>query len=227
MELNSYMANLGKYIVIEGSDGTGKTTQMNMLRDYLQAQGKTVHITSEPADPNDEDEPLPIARELRKLIKNGEIDRTPESNLLLFTAARVEKWRYEIQPKLDEGTYVVSSRNYWSTLAYQGHGEGLDPGLIMQQTSLYLDERYIHPDAAVILHLEDENTRLARVQTRGLREVKDTFETKDATFQASVAEGYITTAQDYNVPLVSADGTQEDVFERILDKLQIHISMKQ
>ena len=78
------MARRGNYIVIEGSDGTGKTTQMNMLQDYLMKQGKIVHITSEPADPHDEDEPLPIARELRRVIKNGDIHRAPETNLLLL-----------------------------------------------------------------------------------------------------------------------------------------------
>lgn len=213
------MARRGNYIVIEGSDGTGKTTQMNMLQDYLMKQGKIVHITSEPADPRDEDEPLPIARELRRVIKNGDIHRAPETNLLLFTAARIEKWRHEIQPKLDQGSYVISSRNYWSTLAYQGYGEGLDPELIVRQTSMYLDERYMRPDAAVILHLDDEQTRLARVNARGLHETKDTFETKDSVFQRSVAEGYIKTAKQYDIPLVAADSTPKEVFAVIWREL--------
>lgn len=210
------------YIVIEGSDGTGKTTQMNMLCDYLEQKGETVHITSEPADPSDDAEPLPIARELRKLIKNGDIERTPETNLLLFTAARAEKWRHEIEPALARGDYVLSSRNYWSTLAYQGYGEGLSIDLIMQQTELYLgDTSYMKPDAAVILSMTDEIERQKRVQKRGLHEAKDTFETKDQTFQTKVASGYLQVAHDSDVPVVDAAGTPEEVHERIIRQLGV------
>lgn len=210
----------GKYIVIEGSDGTGKTTQMNMLRDYLEQKGRVVHITSEPADPSDDAEPLPIARNLRKLIKNGDIERTPETNLLLFTAARIEKWRHEIEPALQQGRYVLSSRNYWSTLAYQGYGEGLDPDLIIQQTDIYLgNTAYMRPDAAVILRMSDEVTRKQRIATRGSHEPRDTFETKDDVFQKNVADGYVITAQDYSVPLVIADGSPEEVHAEIIDQL--------
>ncbi|MFZ1361220.1 MAG: dTMP kinase [Candidatus Saccharimonadales bacterium] len=198
----------GKYIVIEGSDGTGKTTQMSMLRDYLADKGLKVHITSEPADPSNNAEPLPVARELRKLIKNGDIERTPETNLLLFTAARVEKWRNEIEPALARGDYVLSSRNYWSTLAYQGYGEDLSIALIMQQTELYLGGTgYIQPDAAAILSMTDEAERQARLQNRGLRETKDTFETKDQVFQTKVAEGYLQVAHDLDIPIIDAAGT--------------------
>lgn len=207
----------GTYIVIEGSDGTGKTTQLYLLRDYFLSIGRTVHITSEPADPHDEHEPLPIARELRKLIKNGDISRDAQTNLLLFTAARVEKWRSEIAPALERGEIVLSSRNYWSTLAYQGYGEGLSTALILQQTKLYFgnESRYLHPDAAVILAMSDETERQQRVQKRGLHKTKDTFETKDQTFQTNIARGYTSIAKDFNLPLVDAGGSPSDVHARI------------
>ncbi len=212
----------GRYIVIEGSDGTGKTTQMNMLRDYLEQKGETVHITSEPADPSDDAEPLVITRELRKLIKNGDIDRTPETNLLLFTAARIEKWRHEIEPALAYGDYVLSSRNYWSTLAYQGYGEGLSIDLIMRQTDMYLGgTNYMKPDHAVVLSIADESERQKRVQTRGLHETKDTFETKDQTFQDKVADGYLQIAHDLNIPVVDASGTPDEVHTRIRGALKL------
>lgn len=217
-------ATLGKYIVIEGSDGTGKTTQMNMLREYLQSHNVPVHVTSEPADPSDDEEPLPIARELRKLIKNGDIHREPETNLLLFTAARVEKWRHEIKPALESGCYVLSSRNYWSTLAYQGHGEGLTTELILQQTALYLgDTGYLSPDAAVILTMSNEHERQTRVAQRGLHESRDTFETKDQQFQSQVAGGYLDVAATQSIPLVEASGTVQEVADRIMTSLRLQI----
>lgn len=212
----------GRYIVIEGSDGTGKTTQMNMLRDYLEQKGETVHITSEPADPSDDAEPLPIARELRKIIKNGDIERTSETNLLLFTAARVEKWHSEIAPALKIGSFVLSSRNYWSTLAYQGYGEGLSIDSIMRQTEAYLGSTgYMQPSAAVILAMTDDQERQRRVQQRDLHEAKDTFETKDQSFQDKVASGYLQIAQDLAIPIVDATDTPEKVHARILSKLAL------
>ena len=211
------MAADGQYIVIEGSDGTGKTTQMNMLRDYLVSLGKSVHITSEPADPHDDTEPLAIARELRKLIKNGEIARSPQTNILLFTAARYEKWTQEIQPALKQGSYVLSSRNYWSTLAYQGYGEGMDIDFIVRQTQLYLgDTGYMTPDIGIILTMQDEVARQRRVNARGLLEQKDTFESKNQAFQTGVANGYAKIAESYHLTQIAADASPEQVHEEIV-----------
>lgn len=221
----------GNYIVIEGGDGTGKTTQCLLLKELLETRGESVLMVSEPADPVDADEPLKIARELRKLIKNGNIERTPETNLLLFTAARVEKWRREIEPALAAGSHVISSRNYWSTLAYQGYGEGLSLELILSQTEMYLGTTgYLHPDISIILAMQDEQARQARVQNRGLHEVKDTFETKDQTFQDKVAQGYLSIARQRDIQVISADGTPEEVSARLIaglagnDRIKLNVA---
>ena len=81
------MAARGKYIVVEGSDGTGKSTQVELLRAFLTKQGIESIEFHEP-----EDTTLPITSELRSLIKNGTVTRRAETNLLLFTAARHEIW---------------------------------------------------------------------------------------------------------------------------------------
>jgi dTMP kinase len=215
------MSGRGVYIVIEGSDGTGKTTQRDLIKDYFVAHGVSVAVTSEPADPNDADEPLEIAKELRKLVKNGDIERRAETNLHLFAAARVEKWHGEIDPALAKGNYVLSSRNYWSTEAYQGYGEGLDLGYIRTLTELDLGTTgYARPDAAVILAIESEDERAARVSGRGLHNEKDTFETRDENFQRRVANGYVSVAEHYKIPIIDAVGTKQEVFQRILAELQ-------
>ena len=216
------MANntYGKYIVIEGSDGTGKSTQLALLRNYLAEQGKEVITVSEPAHEHDDQEPLEIAKLLRKLVKDGTVERRAETNLHLFAAARVEKWHREIEPALAAGTYVLSSRNYWSTLTYQGYGEGLSIDYITAMTRLDLGETgYMYPDAAVILALHDDAERAARVQKRGLHEVNDTFETKPQDFQQRVAEGYTTIARDFNVPIVDASGSIPDINRRIVAEI--------
>jgi len=210
----------GKYIVIEGSDGTGKTTQLSEVEKWLAAEGHEVVVVSEPADPVDEAEPLEIAKHLRRLVKDGTVERLPETNLHLFAAARIEKWFGEIEPALKQGKYVLSSRNYWSTLAYQGYGEGLSIDYITTMTRLDLgDTGYMQPDAAVILSLTDEGERAARVAKRGLHEKHDTFETKPNDFQYRVAEGYLTIAHDYSIPVVDAGGTVGEVAERVTKEL--------
>lgn len=212
----------GKYIVIEGSDGTGKSTQLTLLREYLESQGHSVITVSEPAHEIDSEESLEIAKLLRKLVKDGTVERRPETNLHLFAAARVEKWYGEIEPALAAGTYVLSSRNYWSTLAYQGYGEGLSLDYLTAMTSLDLGKTgYMSPDASIILALHDDAERTARVQKRGLHEQHDTFETKPQDFQQRVANGYTAIAKTHNIPIVDASGTVDDVHQRIIVTLRL------
>ena len=88
------MANskkLGKYIVIEGSDGTGKTTQVELLANFLRQNGEAVQIVEEPGSDNPNNT-TPVANELRSAITNGSLERSPEINVLLFSAARRELW---------------------------------------------------------------------------------------------------------------------------------------
>ena len=210
----------GKYIVIEGSDGTGKSTQLTLLHDHLAGQGHKVVTVSEPAHEKDDQEPLEIAKLLRRLVKDGTVERRAETNLHLFAAARVEKWHGEIEPALTAGAYVLSSRNYWSTLAYQGYGEGLSTDYITSMTRLDLGKTgYMRPDAAIILTLYDEIERSARVQKRGLHEIHDTFETKPKDFQQRVAEGYKTLAQNFDIPIIDASGSIEDVNKRVVAEI--------
>ena len=85
--------------------------------------GYEVCIVEEPGS-DDPEKSTPAANELRRLIKNGDLERAPEINLGLFSAARGEIWREKIKPALDRGAIVLSARNYYSSLAYQGRGEG-------------------------------------------------------------------------------------------------------
>ena len=214
------MSELGKYIVIEGSDGTGKTTQRDLLRDHLQDLGHNVIVTSEPADPEDANEPLEIALHLRKLAKNANIKKRPETNLHLFAAARVEKWHNEIQPARSIGSIALSSRNYWSTEAYQGYGEGLDLSYIRAMTNLDLGETaYMQPDAAVILAIPDERERVARVVNRGPNELPDAFETRGDDFQRRIADGYLAVADHYGIPVLDASGTKAEVSSRLIAEI--------
>ena len=184
----------GTYIVIEGNDGTGKSTQAGLLADYCRQQGREVIIVEEPGS-DDPDKTTPIASYLRSLIKNGTLARDPEINLALFSAARRELWQQKIAPALNRGAVVISARNYISTLAYQGYGEGVNTDHIMAITKLFTDERYMKPDFIIILTLDNESERKKRIAKRSQSiDTSDTFESRGSNFQKRVDTAYRTIA---------------------------------
>lgn len=196
----------GKYIVIEGNDGTGKSTQVGIIRKKLAEQGISSVEFHEPAG-------VPVADEIRTIIKNGELARDGETNLLLFTAARHEIWKHA-QQQLKLGTWVVAARNYYSTLAYQGYGEGLNLALIEGTTRTFTNDAYMDPDVAVVLTLDGEQ-RESRIALRGEIEKRDTFESREVSFQNRVNEGYEAIAKQRQLPIIDASRTISAVNEDI------------
>ena len=214
------MASLGKYIVIEGNDGTGKSTQVAKLADYFRERGRTVCVVEEPGS-DDPEKSTPIADELRKVIKNGDLARSAAVNVALFSAARRELWREKIRPALERGEIVLSARNYISTLVYQGRGEGYDESEILRLTKLFTDERYLRPDIMIILSLSHDK-REERIAMRGELKNPDTFESRGQDFQEKVDDGYLEIAKDYDIPVVLADGNVEEVHDMLIDEIEIN-----
>lgn len=206
------MATEGKYIVIEGHDGTGKTTQADLLQQYLESQGKRVIHLKEPGG-------SPVAEAIRSVILNGNLERTPMTNILLFTANRHELWNAKILPELQKGTWVVTTRNYWSTLAYQGYGEGMSASVITAITSTFTDKRYMTPDFSVMLALKDANAK-HRIAQRGELENPDPFESKNDDFQQRVARGYEAIAAEYNIDTVDASAPIDEVHADIRQRIE-------
>lgn len=197
----------GKYIVIEGNDGTGKSTQVELLRKKLTEAGIESIEFHEPQG-------SPIADEIRTIIKNGSLPRDGETNVLLFTAARHEIWK-EARVLLDQGVWVIAARNYFSTLAYQGYGEGIDLDLIRNTTAQFTDELYMNPDLGIVLTLTDKQERAKRISQRGELSRPDTFESRDEQFQNALEQGYLDIAKEYNLSLVSASQTKEAISDEI------------
>lgn len=198
------------YIVIEGQDGTGKSTQAKLLQDHFMSKGKRVVILEEP------DGDLPQAHDLHDMILSRGYDLEPLTNVLLFTAARVELWKKIAEPALRAGDIVISTRNYWSTLAYQGYGEGISRSKIIRLTKDLLPDKYFTPDYGFILTVPDK-VRLARQRNRG--KATETFEAKPDSFQQKVNSAYPKIASDFNLRLIDASGTIDEVFDKILAKL--------
>lgn len=188
---------LGKYIVIEGGDGTGKTTQADLLHKHLEAQGLQVIHLKEPGG-------SPVAEAIRSVIVDGTLPRTPMTNILLFTANRHELWHDKIKPALEAGIWVISTRNYWSTLAYQGYGEGMSESIITAITATFTDTQYMNPDYGIILTIDDATEAKKRIAQRGALEKPDTFESRGIDFQQRVSDGYLSIAESYHLLLISA-----------------------
>lgn len=192
-------SKLGKRFVIEGPDATGKSEQAIRLDQRLRKLGMQTLLVlnddSKMLEPIQEPGGVPIANELRKIIKNGALERDPWTNVLLFTAARRLNWLQAIKPALESGIHVVSARNWVSTVTYQGYGEGIPFGQIKQRTVEDVGEDYIRPELEVILNVSDELARKSLIAQRGRLENPDTFESKSSDFQERMKKGYLDYAQ--------------------------------
>ena len=194
------------FIVIEGLDGAGGTTQSRLLQSWLERQGHTVVQTNEPTD-------LPVGQLIRKVIQDPHSKVGDEVLAYLFAADRQNHLTQTIMPALSSGTVVLSDRYYHSSLAYQSLS--LDFEFVAQ-----LNERFQSPDITIFLLLEPE-TSFERVQKRGLP--IERFETLDRL--RSIAQSYnqvIEYCQNRGERILCLDATQsiEEIHERICDEIE-------
>lgn len=205
-------SKLGQYIVIEGQDGTGKTTQLNLLADYFREQNREVVIINEGAEI---DSGLTATDQIDTILHDKSLDLDPVTNVLLFTAQRRELWIKVAEPTLKRGGVVLSARNWLSTLAYQHFGSHVRRELIERVTGDIMPDRYVQPDLTVILVLSD-NERIKRTKNRNDKSPGDAFEGQKDDFQTRVNHGYEQIAKDFSLPIVDASGNINKVFAGII-----------
>ena len=160
---------------------------------------------------------LPQAHDLHDLILSRGYNLEPITNVLLFTAARVELWQKIAKPALNAGKIVISSRNFWSTLAYQGYGEGIPRTQIIELTKNILPEKYFTPDFGFILTVSDAE-RLKRQEYRGKK--AETFEAKPNEFQQRVNNAYLEIARDFNLEVIDAAASINGILAKIIRKIE-------
>lgn len=207
----------GLYVVVEGQDGTGKSTQVAKLADYFCALDRETVVINEGAEV---DSGLPSTDAIGKIIHAKKFALDGATNLLLFTTARIELWQKRIVPALERDAVVLASRNYFSTLAYQHFGEGVPRELIENLTRQFLPERYLSPDKSVILVLDDAE-RARRMRVRSQAVAADTFDSREADFFDKVNRGYEKIARDLALPIIDAGGSVDEVFAKIKAALEI------
>lgn len=205
------------YIVIEGQDGTGKDTQAKMLREYFEKQGKKVVSYSESGTASEDKFIAEIAR--LNYGSNQDIDH--RTRVLLYIVNRYEQWRKLAEPALRAGDIVITTRNWFSTLVYEGYGAGVSRSLIVKLHKLIMPESYFHPDKIILLTLseKDQALRLGTQTDKNWDRKQEVWKSKGNEFQKKLNAGYLKVAKEYNVPTVDASGTIEEVFEKIKAKI--------
>ena len=195
------------FIVFEGGDGSGKSTQARSLLRRLRRRGIKAMRTHEPGG-------TPLGQSLRHLLKSGE-PMTPISELMLFEAARAQLIHQVIKPFLDQGGVVIADRFTSSTVAYQGYGRGLDRELIERLNREATGG--LEPDLTVLLDLPVE-TALAR---KGGGQV-DTFDDAPVDFHRKIRRGYSALAASDPEGWLILDGQrpQEELSREIWSKVQ-------
>lgn len=173
----------GRFITIEGGEGTGKTTQAALLTEALRTRGIIVVPTREPGG-------APGAEEIRDLLIKGDTSRWDAvSEALLHFAARREHLKRTILPALERGDWVVSDRFADSTMAYQGHGHRLKPGIVAHLYEIVVGD--FAPDLTIILDLPVA-AGLERARRRG---GPDRYECMDEGFHERLRQGYLAIAR--------------------------------
>ncbi|CCO24623.1 dTMP kinase [Maridesulfovibrio hydrothermalis] len=204
------------FITFEGIEGTGKTTQIKLLKAFLEESGHTVDVTLEPGGSR-------IGRELRKILLNMEsTDITGECELFLYLADRAQHVSQVIRPAVEAGKIVISDRFADSTIVYQGYGRGLDPKLLRSLNDVAVGSHW--PDLTILLDIEPE-VGLKRAMTRNLQENKmqeeGRFEAESLEFHNRIREGYLTWAalNHERIIVVNADQSPEKVSAEINSKI--------
>lgn len=197
----------GRFITVEGGEGTGKSTQVRMLAEGLRSLGIAVVVSREPGG-------TPAAEDIRALLVEGAVRRwSPVSETLLHYAARREHLDRTILPALAAGQWVVCDRFADSTMAYQGCGLGLGREFVAGLHGLVVGD--LGPDLTLVLDLPVEEG-LARAGARAGGE--DRYERMDLGFHQRVRDGFLAIARDEpeRCVVIDAGGTPEAVAAALL-----------
>tara|TARA_B100000902_G_scaffold350801_1_gene360382 strand:- start:68 stop:703 length:636 start_codon:yes stop_codon:yes gene_type:complete len=198
----------GKFIVFEGIDGSGKTTQIKKLSNWLNEsdlipENNQLVITREPGGTQ-------LGKSIRSLLLNTSQELNPNSitELLLYAADRAQHVSEIIRPSLNKGDWVVSDRFCGSTLAYQGYGRKLDIKLIKDLETIATQG--ISPDITFLLDIPVDESIKRRINRK-----EDRMEKEGRDFLSHVSLGFKTLCKDSKWKKISAIKSKEDIIDEI------------
>lgn len=199
------MRDAGRFIVLEGGEGVGKSTQAALLGAWLEALGVPHVVTREPGG-------TPVGEAVRSVVlARTDLDMPAESELFLYLASRAAFVRDVVRPALEAGKTVIADRFDLSTLAYQGFGRGLDVDEVRQAIGLATGG--LTPDLYVFLDLPVD-VGAARQRDEG--KSPDRIEREGEAFLRRVRQGYLELAgREPNVRVVDGAGAPGEVHDRV------------
>lgn len=202
----------GLFITIEGTDGSGKTTQMKFIKEYLQKSGREVLLTREPGGTR-------ISEKIREIILNPVFtEMGVNAEMLLYAAARAQLVSELIKPALEQGNIVVCDRFVDSTYAYQGYGRGLDMEMLVSINNIAIDG--VMPDLTFFFDLNP----VEALKRRKASSEPDRIENEKMDFHNKVYSGYISLSKKYSgrIKRIDSNRTVEEIWcevRSILDKI--------
>ncbi len=200
----------GLFITFEGADGCGKTTQLNLLKEYFEKVGKDVVLTREPGAKG-------LGEHVRKILLNYDGVVSDRCESFLFLADRAQNVDVIVNPAINEGKIVLCDRHTDSTVAYQGYGRGLDINEINMLNNLATGG--IKPDLTLVFDVDIE-TSMQRVGNE-----KDRMEQSGNEFFNRVRYGYLKIAEQEPNRVKVIDSTQsiEDVHNDVIAIINSYI----
>jgi dTMP kinase len=207
----------GKYIVIEGAEGAGKTTMVNLVAQQLQAAGLPVKVMREPDSQNDV-----TARQLRRILLDPSYPMDTRAEVLLFNAARVQSLRV-IHEATQNGVYCLVDRSYLTTLAnqYYGRGDITDYERINSIIDFAVGDN--QPDLMIVLDapVQTLRERLSKRPSHGK------FSHQDDSFYERVRAGYLWEAKQRGLPVVHANEDVDAVFKQVWAHVAEALAMRE
>ena len=203
----------GKFIVFEGIDGSGKTTQINQLSKWLNEtniipENNELVVTREPGGTK-------LGQSIRSLLLDTSIEKSPDSitELLLYAADRAQHINEIIRPSLNKGNWVISDRFCGSTLAYQGYGRQLDIKLIKDLETIATQG--ISPDITFLLDISvDESIK------RRINRTDDRIEKEGREFLSNVSLGFEKLSQNNQWKKISGINSKEHIIYEIKSEIK-------
>lgn len=194
----------GKFIVLDGPDGCGKSTQAGLLAQWLESQGIQTNSFRDPGDTD-------IGEKIREILLNPEhLVMDTRTELLLYMAARAQLWAEKIAPALKANHCVVLDRWLSSTCAYQGFAGGFGIDKVIRIATDCLER--VWPDLTVILDVE------LKIAAGRLNRQLDRMEAKGDGYHEKVRDGFLQLAGEHeNILVVDASAGIETVYEKILE----------
>ncbi|CCU79958.1 Thymidylate kinase [Halanaerobium saccharolyticum subsp. saccharolyticum DSM 6643] len=196
----------GFFITFEGIEGSGKTTQINLLAEFLKNKGYDVLVSREPGG-------TPLGEKIRHLLLDPQYESMDyRTEILLYAADRAQHVKEKIKPAIEQGKIVISDRFADSNLAYQAAGRGLDYEIVYQINDWVIDSTW--PDLTFILDI-DIKEGLKRARAQSFDAEGDRLEREVDEFHQRVREAYLKMAEKDRFALVNAGESIENVQKNI------------